>query len=178
MTKETRNIVIAVAAIAVVAGAYYLGTTSKETAQVSPSPTQEQTAPAPQPTAQQKQEAPKVPSDSLVQDSANGLNCKNIANAAARNNQRADNTVIVTQSNFSKTYNNCYYEVQITYASGGNASTELRVAPNDDWLVQCTSGIYPPPQKFCTAHNTHYPELGGQITEAQYQQIRAQYLAN
>lgn len=174
MNSDTKNVLLGALIVIVVIGAYYYGAGSKDIVSVPTQVTSEQQSFG----SKEVVENVQVGADSLQRDSTNGLNCKNVANQAARNSQRADNSVTMTQSNFSKVYNNCYYELQFTYASGGNVSTEIHVAPNDDWLVQCTSGIYPAPQKFCTAHNTYYPQLAGQITEGQYDQIRSQYLTN
>lgn len=174
-TNETRNILVAIMVLVFVAGAYYVGTTSKDIEQKSTFSTPEKITVS-KLAAQDVQNNTQPAKNNLVQDSANGLKCKNIANAAAQNSQRTNTLVYVTKSNFSKTYKNCYYELQFTYTKG-DYSTELHVAPNDDWVAQCTSGIYPS-QLFCTPHNTFYPEWQGRMTEAQYQQIRARYLTN
>lgn len=65
MNNETRNILIVVAVLALVGGAYYFGTTSKNTEQAAATPTTESTstpAPATQPVKEQpvvKQSAPQ-----------------------------------------------------------------------------------------------------------------------
>lgn len=174
MENRSSQIWIAVAVIVVIAGIfYYLGTESNKKELITDSIESQQAAPSPQSAAYNNAEQV---ADKLNQDSTLGLNCKNVAEAAAKNRQRSGVIVYVTQSNFSKNYNNCYYELNFTYTEG-NSSTELHVAPNDDWIAQCTSGIYPS-QLFCTAHNTFYPEFGGGISETQYKQIKAQFFNN
>lgn len=123
------------------------------------------------------QETYALPANNLLKESTDGLNCKNVANAVAQNNQaRTGNMTSVLQSHFSKTDNKCYYELSINLppATGftSSVSTEIRVAPDDDWIAECSSGVYTPPTLFCTQHNV------GAITEQQFKQLKDVYFKN
>lgn len=170
-----KNLTLGIGIILLIAGAYYFGSTSKSNTEQTTLPTQE-TIPTPE-SAPQKNYVP--PTNNLVNDSTNGLNCKTVANTAAKNNQaRTGYVTYVSLSHFSKTYNNCYYELTIFLPPSGSSSsdisTQIRFAPDDDWIAECSSGVYPPPQLFCTIHNVGV----GPNTEQEYQQLKAKYFTN
>ena len=167
------------------AGAYFIGQSSNNQPQpintsnasstsVQPTSNAQQSTSTNQGAGQSSQKTPTTVNQNLVSEGTNGLNCKAFADQAASLDQSNSNgqTFSVLQSHYSQSLNQCYYELSISDAADGSLSTDIRSAPNDDWIAECSTGVYPPPQLFCTEHNV------GRLTQQQFQQLESEYLTN
>jgi hypothetical protein len=143
---------------------------SSQSIQPAVTPTQTTSSPV----SQSSQQTPTTVNQNLVSEGTNGLNCKSFADQAASLDQSKSNGQIfsVLQSHYSQSLNQCYYELSISNPIADSLSTDIRSAPNDDWIAECSTGVYPPPQLFCTEHNV------GRITQQQFQQLETEYLTN
>jgi hypothetical protein len=175
--KNGAPIWIGIAVIVLVGGAYYLGQSSKNsTSAVSDVQTTPIVSPVDTSTSTEKPVPQKQtsPTDALMTASANGLACKNIAYAAVNaddaQKKQTNPTARVTllQTHYSQSTGNCYYEVSILDA--GDNETQIRVAPNDDWLAYCSSSSG---TIICNEHHHQ-----GLETEAQFHQLETFYLTN
>jgi uncharacterized protein (UPF0333 family) len=163
-------IIILIVVIAV--GAYLIGKSSNNQVPTPSVVSNSQTENTPSPTT--TEQTPTTVNQNLVSEGTNGLNCKAFADQVATLDQSKSNGQVfsVLQSHYSQSLNQCYYELSISDPIADSLSTDIRSAPNDDWIAECSTGVYPPPQLFCTEHNV------SRITQQQFQQLETKYLTN
>ncbi len=144
-----------------IGGAYLLGQSSKNSTN-------------PQPQEQNIQRDAVDSSTDLTASSNNGLACKSIAEKAVEidNQNPSKGTSVVLKSHFNRTLNECFYEVNITGTSGsGFLETDIRSAPNDDWVAYCAHSS--PNYIICNARDHQ-----GLITEDDFKMLEVKYLEN
>ena len=105
------------------------------------------------------------------------MSCKKIAEQAANDYQKTNNRLATDlKSHYNQALKKCYYEflisVNLAGSYSGSVSTDIRVSPDDDWIAECSTNVYPAPKLFCTQHNI------GVITEQQFKQFEDTYFNN
>lgn len=174
---NTKNIWIGIVVIALIAGAYYFGTTSKNSTEpteniqsaTTPLLIQEQPpAKQPAPEVKAKTETPKsAQTNTQTNVITNSQACLTIANQAIQNEEAGGimHDIKVLQAHFKQSTNNCYYEIQ--YPINGDIMTSIHYAPYDQTIATCAN-----------APGVCYQSDNGYINEAIFHLIEAQYLAN
>ena len=163
-------LLILILIVVIAVGAYLIGKSSNNQVPTPSIVSNSQNEDTPSPTT--TEQTPTTVNQNLVSEGTNGLNCKAFADQAASLDQSKSNGQIfsVLQSHYSQSLNQCYYELSISDPIADSLSTDIRSAPNDDWIAECSTGVYPPPQLFCTEHNV------SRITQQQFQQLVLQFL--
>jgi len=189
MTNNIKYIWIVIVVIALIAGAYYFGTTSKNSTQPvennqgtqTPVVAEEQ-PPVKQPVTQNI-EIPKSTQKSMQPTVVtNSQSCLDIANNAAENDLgKYYKNVFVLQAHFKQSTGNCYYEMTGQHISeatnpNGNYYTVISYAPNDNIIAQCGNSISQP----FTGNDAETTCLlnGSPSNVAMFHLIEAQYLEN
>lgn len=110
----------------------------------------------------------KITAEAIARQNENSLACKKVAGQAIEldRQQNSDQTLRILGTHFIESTSECYYEVLVSDQQGSFIQTEIRVSPDDEWIVSCGTVAS---NTICNQHNK------GLITEEQYKSVRDYY---
>jgi uncharacterized membrane protein len=120
-------------------------------------------------TANSAENAQSITADDIATLRNNALACKKTAGQAIQidREQKPEQTMVILRTHFSETTRQCYYEVLTSDKQGSFTQTDIRMAPDDNWIAFCATASS---KTICNERNHQ-----GLITEEQYKALGDYY---